>query len=56
MSAARGAPGYLRPYAARYGADVGCLALATGLSLGSVTVLALELFATGVKLMTFLSS
>lgn len=26
--------GYLRPYAARYGAGVGCLALATGFSLG----------------------
>jgi hypothetical protein len=56
VSPARRVLGYLRPYAARYGAGVGCLALATGLSLGSVAVLALELFAIGVKLMTFLSS
>ncbi|HLF49950.1 MAG TPA: ABC transporter ATP-binding protein [Methylomirabilota bacterium] len=34
MSPARRVLGYLRPYAARYGAGVGCLALATGFSLG----------------------
>ena len=34
MSPTRRVLGYLRPYAARYGAGVGCLALATGFSLG----------------------
>ena len=34
MSPARRLLGYLRSYAARYGAGVGCLALATGFSLG----------------------
>ena len=34
VSPARRVLGYLRPYAARYGAGVGCLALATGFSLG----------------------
>jgi hypothetical protein len=34
VSPARRVLGYLRPYAARYGLGVGCLALATGFSLG----------------------
>ena len=34
MSPARHLLGYLRPYAARYGVGVGCLALATGFSFG----------------------
>lgn len=34
MSPARHVLGYRRPYAARYGVGVGCLALATGFSLG----------------------
>ena len=34
MSPTRRLLGYLRPHAARYGAGVGCLALATGFSLG----------------------
>src|SRR6266545_2842919 len=34
VSPARRVLGYLRPYAARYGAGIACLALATGLSLG----------------------
>ena len=34
MSPARRVLGYLRPYAARYGAGIACLALATALSLG----------------------